>query len=158
AVSRPAANGMATTALILGLTSLCVGLLTGIPAIVCGVLGLSRAKRTGTGQGRATAGLVLGGVGTVAVPIVLATWMLPAVHTIWGPVPMQDVNNFSQVGLAVINHNVTTRRLPPAYALGPDGEPNRGLSWRVTMLPYLDQEPLYRQFKLDEAWDSPANQ
>jgi hypothetical protein len=31
------------------------------------------------------------------------------------------------------------------------------LSWRVHILPYLGEEALYKQFKLDEAWDSVAN-
>jgi RNA polymerase sigma factor (sigma-70 family) len=31
------------------------------------------------------------------------------------------------------------------------------LSWRVALLPYLEQQELYRQFKLDEPWDSPHN-
>jgi hypothetical protein len=30
-------------------------------------------------------------------------------------------------------------------------------SWRVLLLPYLEQEKLYRRFKLDEPWDSPHN-
>src|SRR5262249_31943352 len=36
-----------------------------------------------------------------------------------------------------------------------DGKPL--LSWRVAVLPYLEQVPLYRKFKLDEPWDSPHN-
>ena len=32
-----------------------------------------------------------------------------------------------------------------------------GLSWRVAVLPYLGEDALYREFKLDEPWDSPAN-
>ena len=31
------------------------------------------------------------------------------------------------------------------------------LSWRVLLLPYLEQDALYKQFKLDEAWDSERN-
>jgi hypothetical protein len=31
------------------------------------------------------------------------------------------------------------------------------LSWRVLILPYIEEEQLYRQFKLDEAWDGPTN-
>jgi hypothetical protein len=31
------------------------------------------------------------------------------------------------------------------------------LSWRVLLLPYLEEEELYRQFRLDEPWDSPHN-
>jgi hypothetical protein len=46
-------------------------------------------------------------------------------------------------------------RMPPAVVYGADG---RALySWRVLVLPYLDQKDLYDQFKLDEPWDSPAN-
>jgi hypothetical protein len=31
------------------------------------------------------------------------------------------------------------------------------LSWRVAILPFIDQDNLYKQFHLDEAWDSPHN-
>jgi RNA polymerase sigma factor (sigma-70 family) len=31
------------------------------------------------------------------------------------------------------------------------------LSWRVQLLPYLDQDFLYAQFRLDEPWDGPNN-
>jgi hypothetical protein len=31
------------------------------------------------------------------------------------------------------------------------------VSWRVHILPFIGQEPLYRQFKLDEPWDGPNN-
>jgi prepilin-type processing-associated H-X9-DG protein len=31
------------------------------------------------------------------------------------------------------------------------------LSWRVLILPYMDQDSLFQRFHLDEAWDSPHN-
>ena len=31
------------------------------------------------------------------------------------------------------------------------------LSWRVHILPYMDELALYQEFKLNEAWDSPHN-
>ncbi|MBV9123911.1 MAG: DUF1559 domain-containing protein, partial [Planctomycetes bacterium] len=31
------------------------------------------------------------------------------------------------------------------------------LSWRVALLPYLEEQTLYSQFHLDEPWDSPHN-
>jgi hypothetical protein len=46
-------------------------------------------------------------------------------------------------------------RLPAAAVCGKDGKPL--LSWRVTILPYLEKMELYEQFKLDEPWDSPHN-
>lgn len=45
--------------------------------------------------------------------------------------------------------------LPPAALCSPDGQPL--LSWRVLLLPYLNQKDLYEQFKLDESWDSAHN-
>jgi hypothetical protein len=44
---------------------------------------------------------------------------------------------------------------PPAAILNKDGKPL--LSWRVLILPYVGEEKLFREFKLDEAWDSPHN-
>ncbi len=43
----------------------------------------------------------------------------------------------------------------PADIVGRDGKPL--LSWRVMLLPHLEQELLYGMFKLDEPWDSPTN-
>jgi Protein of unknown function (DUF1559) len=38
---------------------------------------------------------------------------------------------------------------------GPDGTPL--LSWRVLILPFIEEQELYNQFRLNEAWDSPHN-
>jgi hypothetical protein len=42
-----------------------------------------------------------------------------------------------------------------AHARYKDGKPL--LSWRVTILPYLEEDKLFSEFKLDEPWDSPHN-
>jgi hypothetical protein len=57
--------------------------------------------------------------------------------------------------LAAHNYHDDRGRLPPAVVYGKDGQPL--LSWRVLILPYLEQNDLYKQFKLDEPWDSPRN-
>jgi hypothetical protein len=46
-------------------------------------------------------------------------------------------------------------RLIQAARYGKDGKPL--LSWRVFLLPFLDQNDLFNQFKLDEPWDGPHN-
>jgi hypothetical protein len=46
-------------------------------------------------------------------------------------------------------------RLPPAASRDPEGRPL--LSWRVLLLPYVEEEALYKEFHLDEPWDSPHN-
>jgi len=44
---------------------------------------------------------------------------------------------------------------PPAASRDEDGKPL--LSWRVALLPYLEQQALYDRFHHDEPWDSPHN-
>jgi len=67
----------------------------------------------------------------------------------------QCVNNLKQLGLAFHNYHAKYEKFPAAYSRGKDGKPL--LSWRVSLLPFLDQQALYDQFHLDEAWDSPHN-
>jgi beta-lactamase regulating signal transducer with metallopeptidase domain len=67
----------------------------------------------------------------------------------------QSMNNMKQIGLAMHNFQDTFGRFPPPSLLGPDGKTPH--SWRVALLPYLEQSSLYNEYKLDEPWDSPAN-
>lgn len=39
--------------------------------------------------------------------------------------------------------------------LGPDGQPWH--SWRALILPFLEQEPLWKEYRLDEPWNGPNN-
>jgi hypothetical protein len=67
----------------------------------------------------------------------------------------QSFNNLKQIALAMHNYHDTMGSLPPAAVVDKAGRPL--LSWRVLVLPYIEQDQLYRQFKLDEAWDGPTN-
>jgi hypothetical protein len=69
---------------------------------------------------------------------------------------MKSVNNLKQIGLAMhIYASEHKDTFPPAYSTSSEGKPL--LSWRVLILPHLDQKPLFDQFHLDEPWDSPHN-
>ncbi|MSR32205.1 MAG: DUF1559 domain-containing protein [Gemmataceae bacterium] len=46
-------------------------------------------------------------------------------------------------------------KLPPPYTKDASGKPL--LSWRVRLLPYFEQDNLYRMFNQNEPWDSPTN-
>ncbi|HEY8504110.1 MAG TPA: DUF1559 domain-containing protein [Gemmataceae bacterium] len=63
--------------------------------------------------------------------------------------------NLTQVGIALHNYHSQYKGLPPAAIMDRRGKPL--LSWRVAILPYLEREELYKQFKLDEPWDSEHN-
>lgn len=60
-----------------------------------------------------------------------------------------------QILLAMHNYHNDYGTLPPQAIKDQAGTPL--LSWRVALLPYLGQDALYKEFKLDEAWDSPHN-
>ena len=65
-------------------------------------------------------------------------------------------NNLKQIMLAMHNYADATGKLPAAGVKLP-GKPGVGLSWRVMILPYIEQKALYDLFKLDEPWDSEHN-
>jgi hypothetical protein len=68
----------------------------------------------------------------------------------------QSTNNLKQIGIALHNYADTMNgTLPPAAVVDKAGRPL--LSWRVLILPYIEQDVLYRKFKLDEPWDGPTN-
>jgi hypothetical protein len=67
----------------------------------------------------------------------------------------QSQNNLKQLALAMHNYHDANGRFPPQATYDKNGKPL--LSWRVMLLPYLDQMDLYKQFHLDEAWDSEHN-
>jgi hypothetical protein len=46
-------------------------------------------------------------------------------------------------------------KLPPSVVRDKGGKPL--YSWRVALLPFLEEGPLYKRFTLDEPWDSPHN-
>jgi hypothetical protein len=65
-------------------------------------------------------------------------------------------HNLMQVALAMQNYHDVHGVLPASAIYDPTtGKPL--LSWRVAILPYIEEENLFRQFKLNEPWDSPNN-
>lgn len=57
--------------------------------------------------------------------------------------------------MAVANYQETNGKLPPAFINGPDGRPWH--SWRVLLLPFLEESELYKEYRFDEPWNGPNN-
>ena len=71
---------------------------------------------------------------------------------------MESSNNLKQFALAMHSfHSVHSRFPSPVGVAEDDKEAKPLLSWRVHILPYLEQQNLYDSFKLDEPWDSEHN-
>ncbi len=76
----------------------------------------------------------------------------------FGPVTDEQLKEaaerMKQIGLALHAHYDTHGFLPKSLN-AKDGKP--GLSWRVAILPFLEEDALYKEFKVDEGWDSEHN-
>ncbi len=93
---------------------------------------------------------------TIAVSGVAVGMLLPAVQQVREAARRtQSMNNQRQLVLAMLNYESVNGSFPPAYTTDGDGNPL--LSWRVAILPYLEQQDLFDQFHHDEPWDSPHN-
>ena len=68
-----------------------------------------------------------------------------------------SLDNLKQIGLAILNYEDKQKELPNHAIRDKDGKPL--LSWRVAVLPDVDEYGLglYKQFHLDEPWDSEHN-
>ncbi len=157
-------SGKAVASMILGLGSFAASsfgvpliiLLAGcigVPAIILGLLGLrdiNNPKKQVTGKGMAATGIVLGAL--MMIVTVLAALGAESVEPSRRAV---CANNLKQIALAMQNYHEANGAYPPAAKYDANGKPL--LSWRVLILPYVEQQGLYEQFHLDEPWDSPHN-
>lgn len=84
----------------------------------------------------------------------LGIWLLPKT----GFAPRTRTvckNNLKQIGLALHNYYDQYFCFPPAYVLGPGGKPWH--SWRVLILPFLEEAELAKAYRFDEPWNGPNN-
>jgi prepilin-type processing-associated H-X9-DG protein len=152
---EPRMSRLAIESVLLGLGSFFCWFFLGVPAIFRGVRAVREITSGGgliKGEGLAFLGIVLGTIGSV-VPLALVP-LLPSEGN-EAARRYQCVNNLKTIGLAMHNYHAAEGRLPPIAITNPDGKPL--LSWRVAILPYLEEKELYDQFHLDEPYDSPHN-
>jgi len=92
-------------------------------------------------------------VATVGVGIAL---LLPAVQAAREAARrMQCTNQIKQIVLALHTYHDAHNAFPPLYTVDANGNPLH--SWRVLILPFMEQTALYQQIRLNEPWDSPYN-
>lgn len=90
-----------------------------------------------------------------AAPIAVGA-LLPAIKSSRAAAKrVTSQNNMRQLMLAALNYESAHMQFPPAYRVSKEGK--KLLSWRVHILPFIEQNNLYQQFRHDEPWDSPNN-
>ncbi|MDR3619770.1 MAG: sigma-70 family RNA polymerase sigma factor [Paludisphaera borealis] len=141
----------------------------GVVALTEGVATTMFAKSTFTALVLAT-GVGLAGLGT-------AVWIKPSLAQVYLPssgdqpggqgqnpalstvTPDSKARDQHLKEILAATHNYISANasatFPPAAISNDAGQTL--LSWRVAILPYLDQSELYQQFHLNEPWDSPHN-
>ncbi|MBP3558657.1 MAG: DUF1559 domain-containing protein [Thermoguttaceae bacterium] len=69
----------------------------------------------------------------------------------------ENVSRLQTLQIATLRYQAERGTLPPAFTVDAQGNPLQ--SWRVLILPYINDETkaLYKQIRLDEPWDSPHN-
>jgi prepilin-type N-terminal cleavage/methylation domain-containing protein/prepilin-type processing-associated H-X9-DG protein len=97
----------------------------------------------------------------IAIIAILIGLLVPAVQKVRGTAArLQCANNLKQMGLACHNHHEAMKSFPSGYiatAAYPDTTP--GWGWGALLLPYLEQDNLYRQINLSQPLEnSPAIQ
>jgi len=70
---------------------------------------------------------------------------------------MQQSNNLKQIGLGMHSQSDTNNGLAAPFTVDKTGTVRPGLSFRVGLLPYIEQDALYRRFDMTKAWDAPEN-
>jgi prepilin-type processing-associated H-X9-DG protein len=100
--------------------------------------------------------IVLGCMMVLCVPCLIAL-LLPAIQSAREAARRAScTNHLKQIGLALHMYHDTYNSFPPAYVPDENGRPAH--SWRVLILPFLEENVLYQRYDFNEPWDSPANQ
>lgn len=111
-----------------------------------------RRKKKGGGGGGKVVLIVLAVVGGLLLVCGVGGFLLllPAISKVReAAARANELNNLKQISVGMHNHASSTGRLPPA---------DQKLAWRVHILPYIEQESVYRQFDLNSAWNQGRNQ
>lgn len=99
-------------------------------------------------------------VGVVCMCVVcpcLIALIVPAVQKVReAAARTQNQNNMKQIALAAINYHDTYKNFPAPAIKNQQGQAV-DLSWRVAILPFLEQQNLFRQFDVNSDWNSPQN-
>lgn len=113
-------------------------------------------ETTNAKQGRGRNFTIIELLVVIVVIGVLVLLLLPSIPAAREPARrMQCSNNMKQIMLGFHTYFDNYDCFPPVYTVDENGQPLH--SWRVLILPYLEQNTLYEKIRLDEPWDSEHN-
>jgi prepilin-type N-terminal cleavage/methylation domain-containing protein/prepilin-type processing-associated H-X9-DG protein len=93
----------------------------------------------------------------IAIIAILIGLLLPAVQKVRESASrMKCQNNLKQLGLALHNHHDALGGFPAAKQETPPGSTTMVHSWTPFVLPFMEQENVYRRYRLDVSWNDAA--
>lgn len=154
-------SGMAIASLLMGVLSILTFVYLPyylcLPGLALGIVGLVSINQSDgrlSGGGLAIGGIITSAIGAALLPVALALMMPDLEEAHEEARRAACAKNLEHIGLALRKAHDTKGHYPPA-AITKHGTPL--LSWRVAILPYIEQKPLYDKFHLDEPWDGAHN-
>lgn len=158
---------MAVASAALGIASLGLLALTGIPAMILGYRALYRINADGRlrGKGWAVVGMVLGLAGTVFA----VGWLVGVkVNDVWEKSRRAScIDNLRRIGKAVHSyHDANQGVFPRAVVPHDELDPEKRLSWLAAILPYLEADrrdgtrwkDKWARLNPDLGWQAPENE
>jgi hypothetical protein len=151
-------SSAALTSMILGFCSIGCAFLTGIPAIIFGIVALvkiqgSRGQLRGTGM--AITGICLGFVAP-AVAAIMVALLLPAVQAAREAARrVESKNHLKVIGLALHNYHDANFVFPPGGIVDQNGQEFHG--WQTMLLPYIERVDVYNKVNFNVPWTDPTN-
>jgi len=134
-----------------------------IPCAKCGnqvtVPFAGGAKPSGGMSTGMIVGIVLAVLAVVSLPVIciLVALLLPAVQAAREAARRtQCSNNVKQISIALGYYHDTFKTFPPAYIADENGQPMH--SWRTLILPFVEEQGLYKQYDFNQPWNSAHNQ
>lgn len=100
-------------------------------------------------------GLMIG-MAVLAILLSGAAWFWREVQEARGQARrMTRAGQLKFIGMALVNYHDHYGSFPPAYTLDNQGQPLT--SWRVLILPFIEDQALYNKYDQTKPWDSPEN-
>lgn len=156
--NSPTTSGKAIASMVLGLLSLVLWILTAIPAIILGVLALRDIAKSNDGlrgTGQAIAGIFFATLWTFT--LLVAAVFLPASSIANNSAKeANSMANLKTIGVALHMYHATYGHLPLTLEAADSAAPPQ--SWRVKLLPFLEQIELAKNYNAKLAWDDPKNE
>ena len=154
-------SGKGIASILFAFLSFLCSFLAWLPSVMLGISVLRDVKKQPLLKGKilAMVSMVFATIGLFVNGLAAVIFGLPALQTMR---LMETRENLAKIGTAMHHYESAHQELPHSGSTEPIEQPHSsagyGLSWRVRLLPFLEHENLFKEFNVNEDWQSEHNQ